>query len=135
MAAQCLSCYPVGLISKVARLLAPVVIVPASSINQMALRRANKLPWNTVSWMITNHICACCHPSTYKKISALSFYPGHGDNNHPLACLDHGNLPFHTPLVNDDSTKTEDLDSVDDTAALSLKHPSKFSESLAVEVS
>ncbi|KAN0133471.1 hypothetical protein V8E53_008639, partial [Lactarius tabidus] len=63
----------------------------------------------------------------------LSFYPGHGDNNHPLACLDHGNLPFHTPLVNDDSTKTEDLDSVDDTAALSLKHPSKFSESLAVE--
>jgi hypothetical protein len=64
-----------------------------------------------------------------------SFYPGHGDNNHPLARLNHGNLPYHAPLVNDDGTETEDSDSVDDTAALSLKHPSKFSESLAVKVS
>ncbi|KAN0129043.1 hypothetical protein V8E53_013193 [Lactarius tabidus] len=62
----------------------------------------------------------------------LSFYPGRGDNTHPLARLDRGNFAFHAPPVDDDGTETEDS-ADDDTAEVSLKHPSKFLESLAIE--
>jgi hypothetical protein len=71
-----------------------------------------------------------------QKISASSFYPGCGDNTHPLAHLDHGNYTFHAPEVDDDGSVTDD-DSIDDghTAELALRHPNKFSESMAIEVS
>ncbi|KAF8262772.1 hypothetical protein EI94DRAFT_1742680, partial [Lactarius quietus] len=63
-----------------------------------------------------------------------SFYPGRGDNTHTLTHIDHGNLDFHTPEVDDDGFETDD-DSADDeqTVQLALKHPSKFSESVTVE--
>ncbi|KAF8257516.1 hypothetical protein EI94DRAFT_1757861 [Lactarius quietus] len=65
----------------------------------------------------------------------LSFYPGHGDNAHTLARIDHGNLDFHTPEVDDDRFLTDD-DSADDEqmVQLALKHPSKFSESVTIEI-
>lgn len=65
-----------------------------------------------------------------------SFYPGRGDHTHPLARLNHGNHAFHAPAVDDDGVETDE-DSVDDNQAveLSLKYPSKFSESVANEVS
>lgn len=89
---------------------------------------------------MTNYICACCGQSTCQlrreNFSASSFYPGRGDNTHPLAHLDQGKSVFHTPDVDDDDSETEE-DPTDDEPAveLSLKHPSKFSESLAIEVS
>jgi hypothetical protein len=56
-----------------------------------------------------------------QKISVSSFYPGRGDNTHPLAHLDHGNYTFHTPEVDNDGSVTDD-DSIDDghTAELAL---------------
>ena len=77
----------------------------------------------------------CCHISTrhLTKISATSFYPGRGDDNHLLARLDNA---FHVPEVDDDGFGTDE-DSIvdDDTVELALQAPNKFSESLAVEVS
>ncbi|KAN0140619.1 hypothetical protein V8E53_001828, partial [Lactarius tabidus] len=59
-----------------------------------------------------------------------SFYPGHGDNTHALARLDHGNYTFHAPAVDNDGAVSDD-DSADDNQAveLALKYPNKFSES------
>jgi len=97
------------------------------------LRRASDL--NAVSCLLTNFICAC-YPPVNKKISASSFYPGRGDNTHPLARIDHGNT-FHTPQVDDDGSETDD-DSIDDGHAAEFafkQHPNKFSESMAIEVS
>jgi hypothetical protein len=93
-----------------------------------------------VSCLLTNCICACYNRQRVnnEKISASSFYPGRGDNTHPLAHLDHasGNYTFHTPEVDDDGSETED-DSIDDghTAELALRHPNKFSEAMVIEVS
>ena len=67
------------------------------------------------------------------KISATSFYPGRGDDNHLLAHLDNA---FHVPEVDDDGFGTdEDLIVDDNTVELALQAPNKFSESLAIEVS
>jgi hypothetical protein len=63
-----------------------------------------------------------------------SFYPGCGDNTHPLAHLDHGNFTFHAPPVDNNGTETEESTD-DDTTEVNHKLPSKFSESLAIEVS
>ncbi|KAN0141246.1 hypothetical protein V8E53_001002 [Lactarius tabidus] len=71
-------------------------------------------------------------PAKKARRDVSSFYPGRGDNTHPLARLDRGNFAFHAPPVDDDGTETEDS-ADDDTAEVSLKHPSKFSESLAIE--
>jgi hypothetical protein len=55
---------------------------------------------------------------------------------HLLARLNHENYTSHTPEVDDEGSATEE-DSIDDnhTVELSLRHPNKFSESLAIEVS
>ncbi|KAF8257639.1 hypothetical protein EI94DRAFT_1817265 [Lactarius quietus] len=63
-----------------------------------------------------------------------SFYPGRGDHTHPLAQLENGNYDFHSPKVDDDGyvTDTYSVDD-DDSVDFSMKAPSKFSESLAIE--
>jgi hypothetical protein len=81
--------------------------------------------------------CLCMlSPFNLRKFSALSFYPGHGDNTHVLTRLDHRNPAFHAPAVDDEDIET-DKDSEDDVQAvkLALKYPNKFSESVANEVS
>jgi hypothetical protein len=85
-----------------------------------------------VSCLITNRACVCNN----EKISASSFYPGRGDNTHVLAQLDHGNHAFHAPGMDDDGFETEE-DFLDDehTVELARKYPSKFSESMVIEVS
>ena len=72
------------------------------------------------------------------------FYPGRGNNSHldsPLNLNSHvlarlDNHTLHAPKVDDDGFGT-DKESVDDNDAvkLALKLPTKFSESLAIEVS
>ena len=71
------------------------------------------------------------------NFSASSFYPGRGDTTHVLARLNQGNSVVYAPDVNDDGSETEDEDPIEDKHAveLALKHPSKFSESLVIEVS
>jgi hypothetical protein len=71
-----------------------------------------------------------------RKISALSFYPGCGDNSHELASLTHRSSGFHPPQVDDEGTETEEDPANDKPSLLlALKYPNKFSESLATEVS
>ena len=68
------------------------------------------------------------------KISALSFYPGRGDNSHELASFAHDeNTGSYLPEVDDEGTETDE-DPADDEQALklALKFPNKFSESLAM---
>jgi hypothetical protein len=88
-----------------------------------------------VSRLITNHICVC-YLNQQRNFSASSFYPGRNDNTHVLARLNHENYTSHTPEVDDEGSETEeDLIDDDHTDELSLRHPNKFSESLAIEVS
>ena len=70
-----------------------------------------------------------------EKISASSFYPGRGDNAHPLARLDPEDNMHHTPDVDDENSETEDDSDDENAVELALKAPNKFSESLAIEVS
>jgi hypothetical protein len=90
------------------------------------------------SELITNRVCVCCHLPT-KKSQVSSYYPGHGDHSHVLARLDHANRDmFHSPAVDDDCTETEEDqtdDEDEDTVKNTHKHPTKFSESMLLEVS
>jgi hypothetical protein len=80
--------------------------------------------------MIFVHVVTSQHVG---KFSASSFYPNRGQV-HPR--LNQGNSVLHAPEVDDDGTETEDDPLEDDhTDELALRHPNKFSESLAVEVS
>ena len=70
-----------------------------------------------------------------EKISASSFYPGCGDNAHPLAHLNAKDNMHHTPDVDDKNSETEDDLDDENALKLALKAPNKFLESLAIEVS
>ena len=71
-----------------------------------------------------------------EKFSASSFYPGHGDNTHVSTRLDRPNYTFLTPKVDDDGSETEEcLTEEEHAVELALRHPSKFSESMAIKVS
>lgn len=72
---------------------------------------------------------------THEKFSALSYYPGRGDNNHPLASIHQESL-FYAPEVDDDGPLSEEDPVEDELLAFDTqKHPNKFSESLVIEVS
>ncbi|KAI9434267.1 hypothetical protein BJY52DRAFT_1231243 [Lactarius psammicola] len=63
-----------------------------------------------------------------------SFYPGCGDNTHVSTRLDRPNYAFLTPEVDDDGSETEEcLTEEEHAVELALRHPSKFSESMAIE--
>ncbi|KAF8257147.1 hypothetical protein EI94DRAFT_1709530 [Lactarius quietus] len=68
------------------------------------------------------------------KQVAAKLQHSRGDHTHPLAQLENGNYNFHSPKVDDDGYVT-DTYSVDDDNSVdfSVKAPSKFLESLAIE--
>lgn len=72
-----------------------------------------------------------------ENFPASSYYPGHGDHNNTHV-LPSGNQDsiFYTLKVNDEGSQTEEDPAEDELPAEDAqKHPSKFSESLAIEVS
>jgi hypothetical protein len=88
-----------------------------------------------------DHVCVCCdfsmcHNSTTKKIQPCLFTQAVVTILTSLHNLENRNHDFHGPKVDDDSyvTDTYSVDD-DDSVKLSLKAPSKFLESLAIEVS
>ncbi|KAF8268434.1 hypothetical protein EI94DRAFT_1800471 [Lactarius quietus] len=64
----------------------------------------------------------------------LSFYPGYGDNNHPLAQLQSGSCDFHAPKVDDNGYVTDtDFSDDDSTIDVAVRLLTKFLESLEIE--
>ena len=90
--------------------------------------------WNAVSCLFVFVFVVTHQRLNNNIILASSFYPGRSDNSHVLARLD--NHTLHTPKVDNNGFGTDE-DSIDDNdiVELALKLPTKFSESLAIEVS